>query len=195
MRKLEGEWIEAERAEIADWAAEAPTNADDFVAWFEALKAEGPGQGDPLFPWLAKTARRDEIKWFITQEVAGEAGFDDLVAAQKRLEALSQLVGRADFAPLAVAFKRVVNIVEKQAEGDLARFKAFIESEGYATGAWRGHVGSGGNVGTPGVDRADASRGDSGKAGVSGKAAAGVAAAAVAGAAAVAATRAGSTKG
>jgi glycyl-tRNA synthetase beta chain len=42
------------------------------------------------------------------------AGFDDLVAARKRLEALSQLVGRADFAPLAVAFKRVVNIVEKQ---------------------------------------------------------------------------------
>src|SRR5688500_18673742 len=80
MRKLEGEWIEAERAEVADWASEAPTNADDFVAWFEALKAEGPGQGDPLFPWLAETARRDEIKWFITQEVAGEAGFDELVA-------------------------------------------------------------------------------------------------------------------
>nr|WP_217911494.1 glycine--tRNA ligase subunit beta [Myxococcus sp. AM011] len=42
------------------------------------------------------------------------AGFDDLVAAHKRLEALSLLVGRADFQPLAVAFKRVVNIVEKQ---------------------------------------------------------------------------------
>ena len=42
------------------------------------------------------------------------AGFDDLVAARKRLQALSQIVGRADFAPLAVAFKRVVNIVEKQ---------------------------------------------------------------------------------
>jgi glycyl-tRNA synthetase beta chain len=42
------------------------------------------------------------------------AGFDDLVAARKRLEALSGLVGRADFTPLAVAFKRVVNIVEKQ---------------------------------------------------------------------------------
>jgi glycyl-tRNA synthetase beta chain len=41
-------------------------------------------------------------------------GFDDLVAAQRRLLALSPLVGRADFAPLAVAFKRVVNIVEKQ---------------------------------------------------------------------------------
>nr|WP_225937144.1 glycine--tRNA ligase subunit beta [Myxococcus sp. RHSTA-1-4] len=42
------------------------------------------------------------------------AGFDDLVAARKRLEALSLIVGRADFQPLAVAFKRVANIVEKQ---------------------------------------------------------------------------------
>ncbi|MBF5041164.1 glycine--tRNA ligase subunit beta [Aggregicoccus sp. 17bor-14] len=44
-------------------------------------------------------------------------GFDDLVAAQRRLQALSPLVGRADFAPLAVAFKRVANIVEKQGKG------------------------------------------------------------------------------
>jgi glycyl-tRNA synthetase beta chain len=42
------------------------------------------------------------------------AGFDDLVATQKRLEALSLIVGRADFQPLAAAFKRVANIVEKQ---------------------------------------------------------------------------------
>ncbi|GHG91965.1 glycine--tRNA ligase subunit beta [Comamonas sp. JC664] len=42
------------------------------------------------------------------------AGFDDLVAAQKRVEALSLIVGHADFQPLAAAFKRVVNIVEKQ---------------------------------------------------------------------------------
>jgi len=79
-RKAEGEWIEAERAAVVDWAAEAPTGADDFVAWFEALKEAGPGQGDALFPWLAETATRDEMKWFIRQEVAGEAGFDDLVA-------------------------------------------------------------------------------------------------------------------
>jgi hypothetical protein len=80
LRRLEGEWIEAERAEVADWAAEAPTTAGEFVAWFEALKEDGPGQGDTLFPWLAEEAGRGEIKWFITQEVAGEAGFDDLVA-------------------------------------------------------------------------------------------------------------------
>jgi hypothetical protein len=80
MRKAEGEWIEAERATVAAWAAEAPTTADAFVAWFEELKQVGPGQGDALFPWLAEEASLDEMKWFVTQEVAGEAGFDDLVA-------------------------------------------------------------------------------------------------------------------
>ncbi|MCE9672460.1 glycine--tRNA ligase subunit beta [Myxococcus stipitatus] len=47
-------------------------------------------------------------------EAVLSAGFDDLVAAHQRLEALSPIVGRSDFQPLAVAFKRVVNIVEKQ---------------------------------------------------------------------------------
>ena len=47
-------------------------------------------------------------------EAVLSAGFDDLVAARLRLEALSRIVGQADFAPLAVAFKRVANIVEKQ---------------------------------------------------------------------------------
>ena len=61
-------------------AAEAPTDPDGFIAWFEELKATGPGQGDPLFPWLARHASRDELRWFLRQEVAGEAGFEDLVA-------------------------------------------------------------------------------------------------------------------
>jgi hypothetical protein len=66
------------------------------------------------------------------------------------------------------------HIVERQAENDLNKFKAFIEDEGYATGAWRGTVNEGASVGTPGVEDAAAPRGDSGKAGVSGKVAAGV---------------------
>lgn len=44
------------------------------------------------------------------------AGFDDLVATQKRLEALNAQVARPDFAALAGTFKRVANIVEKQAK-------------------------------------------------------------------------------
>jgi glycyl-tRNA synthetase beta chain len=53
-------------------------------------------------------------------EAVLSVGFDDVVAARKRLEALGGLVGRADFTPLAVAFKRVVNIVEKQGK-DVAK--------------------------------------------------------------------------
>ena len=60
--------------------ADIPCDVDSFIDWFEDLKETGPGQGDPLFPWLAEAAGRDEMLWFLTQEVAGEAGFDDLLA-------------------------------------------------------------------------------------------------------------------
>lgn len=80
MLRLEGGFMEELRAEIADEAAAVPRDADGFIAWFEGLKQTGPGQGDPLFPWLAEHATRDQIRWFFEQEAAGEAGFDDLVA-------------------------------------------------------------------------------------------------------------------
>jgi glycyl-tRNA synthetase beta chain len=41
------------------------------------------------------------------------AGFDDVVDARERLEALAEVKSRPDFVPLAVAFKRVANIREK----------------------------------------------------------------------------------
>src|SRR3954471_18007362 len=75
-----------------------------------------------------------------------------------------------------------LGIVERQVTSDLQRFKELIEDEGYATGAWRGSVNEGLDVGTPGVEAAAASRGDSGKAGVSAKTVVAGAAAAVAGA-------------
>jgi hypothetical protein len=79
-RLLEGMMLEAARSEVADRAAEAPSDPDGFVAWFESLEAAGPGQNDPLFPWLAEAASLADMRWFLVQEVAGEAGFDDLVA-------------------------------------------------------------------------------------------------------------------
>jgi Polyketide cyclase / dehydrase and lipid transport len=80
-----------------------------------------------------------------------------------------------------------LGIVERQVTGDLERFKKLIEDQGYASGAWRGGINEGAGVGTPGVQNAAASQGDSGKAGVSGTAVAAGVAAAAAGAAAVAA--------
>jgi len=80
MLRLEGAFFEELRAEVVPEARAVPTDPDGFVEWFEGLKATGPGQGDPLFPWLAEAASRDDLRWFLQQEAAGEAGFDDLVA-------------------------------------------------------------------------------------------------------------------
>lgn len=80
MLRLEFAFIEELRAEVRDQAAQAPTDPDGFIAWFEDLKQSGPGQHDNLFPWLAEDASHDDIRWFLSQEAAGEAGFDDLVA-------------------------------------------------------------------------------------------------------------------
>lgn len=92
MLRLEGGFVEELRVEIADEAAAAPTDVDGFVAWFKALQETGPGQGDPLFPWLAEEASLEQISWFLEQEAAGEAGFDDLVAyTQVKLPALPKL--------------------------------------------------------------------------------------------------------
>ncbi len=125
-----------------------------------------------------------KVAWGATEGAtnAGSVEFEDLGGGQTSLklsleyepEGLIERVGAK------------LNIVEKQAENDLNRFKAFIEDEGYATGAWRGTVSEGASAGTPGVDAAAGSRGDSGKAGVSGAVVAGVglAAAAAAGVAA-----------
>jgi hypothetical protein len=84
-----------------------------------------------------------------------------------------------------------LGIVERQVTSDLERFKKLVEDQGYASGAWRGSVNEGIGVGTPGVEAAAASQGDSGKAGVSGKTVAAGAAAVAAGAAAAAAVAAG----
>jgi hypothetical protein len=77
---VEGEFLERSRQAVAARAAAAPTDPVKFIGWFEALKEDGPGQQDPLFPWLAEQCSMDEMKWFLTQEVAGEAGFEDLTA-------------------------------------------------------------------------------------------------------------------
>ena len=92
LRRQEGEFLDALRAEVAVEAAAAPTDPDGFIAWFEGLRDLGPGQDDPLFPWLAEAASRDEMRWFLGQEAAGEAGFEDLLAyTQVRMPARAKL--------------------------------------------------------------------------------------------------------
>lgn len=86
MLRVQGALLERLRDNIRHVAADVPTDADAFVGWFERLQDSGPGQGDPLFPWLAETASAEEMRWYLQQEAAGEAGFDDLTAyAQVKL--------------------------------------------------------------------------------------------------------------
>lgn len=80
MRLLEGQFVEQERVAMQSRLERLPTDADAFMQWFEDLRYNGPGQGDALFPWLEERAGLEQMRWFLTQEVAGEAGFDDLVA-------------------------------------------------------------------------------------------------------------------
>ena len=78
--RAEAAFLDASVAEVTAIAAAAPADPASFVTWFEQLDRNGPGQGDALFPWLATTAPRDAMRWFLAQEVAGEAGFEDLTA-------------------------------------------------------------------------------------------------------------------
>lgn len=80
LQRLEGAFMEELRAEVAPRAAAAPTDVEGFLDWFEDLQDTGPGQGDPFFPWLAAQAGVEDFRYFLAQEAAGEAGFDDLTA-------------------------------------------------------------------------------------------------------------------
>ncbi len=151
--------------------------------------------GDDRMQWVAEIAgvKRQwearvleqvpdqKVSWAATEGAtnAGQVTFEDLggrtrvhLFLEYEPEGLVEKVGDK------------LNIVENQAEGDLERFKAFIEAEGYASGAWRGSLNEGAGV-QPGVEHAAASVGDSGKAGISKAAAAGLGVAAAATAAAV----------
>jgi hypothetical protein len=80
LRRVEREFVEGERTAVAALLPAVPIEPTQFVHWFEALEQIGPGQHDALFPWLAESANHQQMCWFLQQELAGEAGFDDLVA-------------------------------------------------------------------------------------------------------------------
>lgn len=174
------------------------TQFEDFPQFMGGVKSVTQLSDDRL-EWVAEIAgvkRKWEAKileqipdrkvaWAATEGAtnAGSVEFEDVGGGQTSVRLF------IDYEPEGLVEKvgDKLNVVDRQAESDLQKFKEFIEDEGYASGAWRGSVNEGASVGTPGVEHAAASRGDSGKAGVSGKLAAGVGVAAAAGA--VAATR------
>jgi|tagenome__1003787_1003787.scaffolds.fasta_scaffold20449955_1 hypothetical protein len=157
---------------------------DDRLHWV----AEIGGVKREWYAMILEQRPDEKVAWAATEGAtnAGAVYFTPVGTTQTlvRLE--------LEYEPEGVVEKvgDALNIVGKQAESDLEKFKRFIESRGAESGGWRGDV-EGGTIGTPGVETAT-SQGDSGKAGVSGKAAAaGVAAAAAVGVAAAAAAKSG----
>jgi hypothetical protein len=171
------------------------TQFEDFPHFMGGIK-EVHQHGDQRLHWVAEIAgvRREweaaileqvpdqKIAWAATEgatnagavrfEPAGPASTIVHLSLEYEPEGLVEQAGDK------------LGIVGRQAKSDLEKFKALIEDEGYESGAWRGSIQHGVGAGTPGVEDAALSRGDSGKAGVSAKTVVAGAAAAVAGVAA-----------
>jgi hypothetical protein len=158
--------------------------SDDRLVWLAEI-------GGVRRQWEAQILEQvpdRKVAWAATQGAtnAGSVTFQNLGGDQTAVTLVME------YEPEGLVEKAgdALGIIERQAQADLERFKEFIEAEEYASGAWRGSVQRDGDVGTPGVEAAAESRGDSGRADISGKVvAAGVGVAAVAAGAVVAVKR------
>ena len=103
------------RFSLPDAIDEALRLLEDKIAGVKRKPGEAPAKDQVLdfFRGRLKALWAEDHRTDVVEAVLS-AGFGDLVAARQRLDALSQIVGQADFTPLAIAFKRVANIVEKQ---------------------------------------------------------------------------------
>jgi uncharacterized protein YndB with AHSA1/START domain len=136
--------------------------------------------------WYAEILEQrpdEKIAWSATEGATNAGAVYFISAGPDRTQVTLEL----EYDPEGLVEKvgDALNVIDRQAQADVERFKAFVEARGAESGSWRGNIGAPA-VGTPGVEMAE-SQGDSGKAGISPKVAAAGAAAAVAGAAAAAA--------
>src|SRR6187200_3018532 len=94
--------------------------------------------------WQARILEQvpdQRVAWAATEGAtnAGAVMFEDVGGGQTAVRLSLEYEPEGLVEKVGDKFK----IVENQAEADLDRFKAIIEAEGYATGAWRGSVNEG----------------------------------------------------
>ena len=94
--------------------------------------------------WEAKILEQvpdRKVAWAATEGAtnAGSVEFEDVGGGQTSIRLF------IDYEPEGLVEKvgDKLNVVDRQAEADLKKFKAFIEAEEYASGAWRGSVNEG----------------------------------------------------
>ncbi|MFE6649597.1 SRPBCC family protein [Nocardioides sp. NPDC057772] len=81
----------------------------------------------------------DRITW---RAVEGAKNQGTVSFTEDKMSKTTNVTLRLEYEPEGVVEKTgdVLKIVDKRAEGDLERFKEFIEHRGTETGAWRGEV-------------------------------------------------------
>lgn len=81
----------------------------------------------------------ERITWRATE---GTKNDGTVSFASDDLKGSTRVTMRLDYEPEGAVEKTgdLLNLVERRVEGDLERFKEFIESRGAETGAWRGEV-------------------------------------------------------
>src|SRR3954451_21279884 len=153
------------------------TQFEEFPRCMDGVQ-QGEQLDDRTLRWVAEIVgiRR---QWTATileqvpdQKVAGAATEGATNAGAVRFdpagEGRTRVTLELEYEPEGVVEKvgDAVGFVERQAVNDLEHFKEFIEGRGVETAGWRGQVAGEPAVGTPDVEDAAASRGDSGHAGV-----------------------------
>jgi hypothetical protein len=78
--RLDTSWLNDQKIRIEDDLLAIPSSPDAFINWLESLLDSGYGQKHILFDYLENYASQADFELFMTQELATEAGFDDLVA-------------------------------------------------------------------------------------------------------------------
>jgi len=130
------------------------TQFEDFPSFMEGVK-QVKQQDDTTLEWTAKIGGV-ERSWraeITDQEPDKRVAWRSISGAKN--------AGEVTFQPLGDSMTRItlqldvepegpletagdaLGFVERQAEGDLGRFKEFIEERGTPTGAWRGEVAAG----------------------------------------------------
>jgi uncharacterized membrane protein len=127
------------------------TQFEEFPKFMEGVK-EVKQIDDRHLQWKAEIAGKEE-EWNaeITEQIPdqriawtsqGGAMNSGIVTFQPVSDAKSKLMLELEYVPQGVVEKSgdALGLVTQRVEGDLQRFKWYIESHGQETGAWRGTV-------------------------------------------------------
>jgi uncharacterized membrane protein len=136
VRTAYDQWTQFEEFPRFMEGVERVTQRDDvYTEWTAEIGGERRS-------WAARVTEQvpDEvIAWASTE---GDAKVGGTVRFEPLGEGRTAVTLRVEFEPDDATERMgdVLGLVERRVQGDLERFKAFIEERGAATGAWRGEV-------------------------------------------------------